>query len=219
MALSASLQPCTAPAALRRGPWVRLRPAAGTPLAAAPRRERRLATALPPSAQQQQEEQQRERQQQAAGGSDPAPSSSSSSSKPLLAAAAGVAAAAAFTVVGSPVAGAQLALELHAEPANALSLPTWMVHVSSVVEWIVAMGLIWRYGEVSGNPRWKGLSWGMLPCLGSAMCACTWHFFYNSPELQFLVALQAFLTVVGNCTCWWAAYRIYQWSEQESGTA
>lgn len=42
----------------------------------------------------------------------------------------------------------------------------------------------WRYGEVSGNPRWKGLSWGMLPCLGSAMCACTWHFFYNSPDLQ-----------------------------------
>lgn len=24
----------------------------------------------------------------------------------------------------------------------------------------------------------------MLPCLGSAMCACTWHFFYNSPDLQ-----------------------------------
>ncbi len=45
----------------------------------------------------------------------------------------------------------------------------------------------WRYGEVSGNPRWKGLSWGMLPCLGSAMCACTWHFFYNSPELQVLL--------------------------------
>lgn len=22
-----------------------------------------------------------------------------------------------------------------------------------------------------------------LPSLGSAMCACTWHFFYNAPEL------------------------------------
>ncbi|KAI7843916.1 hypothetical protein COHA_002458 [Chlorella ohadii] len=218
MALSASLQPCSAPAALLRGPWVRLRPAAATRLAAAPRRQRQQA--LPPTAQQQQQEQQQQdpQQQASANGSD-SPDMPSSSSRPLLVAAAGVAAAAAFTVVGSPVAGAQLALELHAEPANALSLPTWMVHVSSVVEWIVAMGLIWRYGEVSGNPRWKGLSWGMLPCLGSAMCACTWHFFYNSPELQFLVALQAALTVVGNCTCWWAAYRIYQWAEQEGGTA
>jgi hypothetical protein len=42
----------------------------------------------------------------------------------------------------------------------------------------------WRYGEVSGNPRWKGMAWGMVPCLGSAMCACTWHFFYNSPDLK-----------------------------------
>ena len=40
---------------------------------------------------------------------------------------------------------------------------------------------------MSGNPRWKGMAWGMVPCLGSAMCACTWHFFYNSPDLQVCV--------------------------------
>lgn len=145
MALSAAMATCSAPAASLRGPWVRLRPAAGTRLpAAAARRQQRQAAALPPTAQQQ-PEQQEERQQQAPDGSSgPAdtPSSSSSGSQPLLAAAAGLAAAAAFTVVGSPVAGAQLALEMHAEPANALSLPTWMVHVSSVVEWVVAMGLM-----------------------------------------------------------------------------
>lgn len=28
------------------------------------------------------------------------------------------------------------------------------------------------------------MAWGMLPCLGSAMCACTWHLFYNSEDLQ-----------------------------------
>ncbi|KAK3429086.1 hypothetical protein EUGRSUZ_E00492, partial [Eucalyptus grandis] len=49
-----------------------------------------------------------------------------------------------------------------AEPANALSLPTWVVHVSSVVEWITAMALVWQYGEVSGYESWKGLSWGMV---------------------------------------------------------
>ena len=38
----------------------------------------------------------------------------------------------------------------------------------------------------------------------------TRHFFYNSPDLDFLVALQAALTVAGNCTCWLAAYRIYR---------
>lgn len=110
-----------------------------------------------------------------------------------------------------------MALEIRMEPANALSLPTWAVHTSSVLEWVTAMGLMWRYGEVSGNTRWKGMAWGMLPCLGSAMCACTWHLFYNSPDLEFLVALQAALTVVGNFTCWLAAYQIYAAAQQEQG--
>ena len=35
--------------------------------------------------------------------------------------------------------------------------------------------------------------------------------------LQFLVALQAALTVVGNFTCWLAAYRIYAAAQQEQG--
>jgi len=40
---------------------------------------------------------------------------------------------------------------LAAEPYNALSLPTWVVHVSSVTEWSLAMRLIWVYADVSGN--------------------------------------------------------------------
>ncbi|KAM4085794.1 hypothetical protein ACJW30_10G054300 [Castanea mollissima] len=48
------------------------------------------------------------------------------------------------------------------EPTNALSLPTWAIHVSSVVEWITAMALVWQYGEQSGYESWKGLSWGMI---------------------------------------------------------
>ena len=34
------------------------------------------------------------------------------------------------------------ALELRMEPSNALSLPTWAVHTSSVLEWVAAMGLM-----------------------------------------------------------------------------
>jgi|AntAceMinimDraft_11_1070367.scaffolds.fasta_scaffold383599_1 hypothetical protein len=37
------------------------------------------------------------------------------------------------------------------EPYNALSLPTWAVHVSSVTEWALAMRLIWAYADVSGT--------------------------------------------------------------------
>nr|GMD97673.1 ycf49-like protein [Ipomoea batatas] len=103
-----------------------------------------------------------------------------------------------------------------AEPANALSLPTWTIHVSSVVEWVIAMALVWQYGEKSGYESWKGLSWGMVPLLGGAFCACTWHFFYNSESLEVLVALQAALTVIGNATMCIAAFRIYKSSQESS---
>ncbi|KAF5182636.1 Ycf49-like protein [Thalictrum thalictroides] len=99
------------------------------------------------------------------------------------------------------------------EPENALSLPTWAIHVSSVVEWIIAMALVWQYGEKSGYEAWKGLSWGMVPLLGGAFCACTWHFFYNSESLSVLVALQGALTVIGNFTMCIAAFRIYKASQ------
>lgn len=39
----------------------------------------------------------------------------------------------------------------------------------------------------------------------------------SPPHLKFLVALQAALTVLGNLTCWAAAYRIYQWGQEEGG--
>jgi Protein of unknown function (DUF2499) len=90
---------------------------------------------------------------------------------------------------------------------HVLSIPTWIIHISSVIEWIAAIWLIWTYSEASRNPAWRALSWAMLPALVSAMCACTWHFFDNLPTLEWLVTLQAAMTVVGNITLclagWW----------------
>merc|ERR1740123_1020208 len=94
------------------------------------------------------------------------------------------------------------------EPANALSLPTWVIHVASLLEWLVAMGLVWRLGAVSGNPKWRGLTWAMIPSHSSGVCACVYHFFYNAEALQFVVLLQAALTLLGNCTLAFAAWRL-----------
>ena len=94
------------------------------------------------------------------------------------------------------------------EPPNALSLPTWVIHLSSLLEWLVAMGLVWRIGTVSGNPKWKGLTWAMIPSHSSGVCACVYHFFYNAESLQFIVLLQAALTLLGNTTLAFAAWRL-----------
>ena len=95
-------------------------------------------------------------------------------------------------------------------PMHVLSIPTWIIHVSSVIEWIAAIWLIWEYGLLTENRAWWGLSFAMLPALISAMCACTWHFFDNSPSLEWLVTLQASMTVLGNFTLLIAAYFIWR---------
>lgn len=82
-----------------------------------------------------------------------------------------------------------------------------MVHVSSVIEWSVAIALVCRYAEKDGYGHWRALAWGMVPALVSAMGACTWHFFDNANDLEWLVTLQALTTVIGNITlclaAWW----------------
>lgn len=104
---------------------------------------------------------------------------------------------------------------------HALSIPTWIIHVSSVIEWIVAIWLIWTYGEIKRDRTWWGLSFAMLPALVSAMCACTWHFFDNPASLEWLVTLQASMTVLGNitlCAAAWWIWRSAQKPERKNTT-
>ena len=53
---------------------------------------------------------------------------------------------AAYLLQGAPA----MALTIHQEPDNALSFPTWVIHISSVLEWGIAMALVWKYAEVTG---------------------------------------------------------------------
>lgn len=93
---------------------------------------------------------------------------------------------------------------------HALSIPTWIIHISSVIEWVAAIWFISSYGNTTHNRAWYGLSFAMLPALVSAMCACTWHYFDNDPNLEWLVTLQASMTLLGNFTllaaAWWIFY-------------
>lgn len=94
----------------------------------------------------------------------------------------------------------------HAEPANALSVPCWLIHTTSLIEWLAAMTYVWKWADVSGNPRWRGLVWAMIPLHSSGLCAVTYHVLYNS--VYALLPLQAALTAVGNTCCAYAAWRV-----------
>jgi Protein of unknown function (DUF2499) len=93
---------------------------------------------------------------------------------------------------------------------HSLSLPTWIIHISSVIEWTLAIWLIWQYDKQNCDRGWRNLAWAMFPALVSAMCACTWHFFDNADSLEWLVTVQAALTLIGNTTLAIAAYFIWK---------
>jgi hypothetical protein len=93
---------------------------------------------------------------------------------------------------------------------HSLSLPTWVIHISSVIEWTLAIWLIWQYDKQNPDRGWRNLARAMFPALVSAMCACTWHFFDNADSLEWLVTVQAALTLIGNTTLAIAAYFIWK---------
>jgi hypothetical protein len=54
---------------------------------------------------------------------------------------------------------------------HALSLPTWWIHITSVLEWALAMLAIQRWGRLQAEPAWNWLALAMLPALVSALAA------------------------------------------------
>jgi hypothetical protein len=57
----------------------------------------------------------------------------------------------------------------------------------------------------------------MLPALGSAMAACTWHLFDNPDQLRGLVVFQAGLTALGNACLALASWNLLR--QQRRGDA
>jgi len=91
---------------------------------------------------------------------------------------------------------------------HALSLATWWIHITSVLEWVLAIAAVEVFGRRRGEPAWRWLALAMLPALVSAMAACTWHLFDNSQALRGLVVLQAGFTVAGNVAVAAAAFHL-----------
>jgi hypothetical protein len=100
---------------------------------------------------------------------------------------------------------------------HALSLGTWWIHITSVIEWIVAIAAVQAYGIRRGEGGWRWLALAMLPALGSAMAACTWHLFDNPEELRGLVVFQAGLTTLGNATLALAAWNLLRQQRRLDG--
>ena len=91
-----------------------------------------------------------------------------------------------------------------------LSFVTWVIHLSSVLEWIVAIFVI---NHISSYKKYKSFFWlglAMIPNLIGAMCAITWHIYDNTIQLYGLVTLQGIFTTLGNSTLAIASIYLYK---------
>ena len=94
-----------------------------------------------------------------------------------------------------------------------LSFATWLIHISSVIEWIFTILVIYKISRYKKYNLFFWLSFAMVPNLIGAMCAITWHIYDNQDSLYGLVSLQGIFTFIGNSTLALAAIVIFRGKE------
>ncbi len=92
---------------------------------------------------------------------------------------------------------------------HTLSIGTWLIHITSVIEWSVIIITIKKISTYKKYNSFIWLAFAMIPNLISGMAAITWHIFDSSNDLLGLVYLQALLTLIGNISLALSAYIIY----------
>ena len=94
-----------------------------------------------------------------------------------------------------------------------LSFGTWLIHISSVIEWIFTILVINKISKYKNYNLFFWLSLAMIPNLIGAMCAITWHIYDNQENLYGLVSLQGIFTFIGNSTLALAVIKIFRGKE------
>ena len=91
-----------------------------------------------------------------------------------------------------------------------LSFPTWLIHISSIIEWIFAIFVINKISHFKKHNAYFWLCIAMIPNLIGGMCAITWHIYDNQNSLYGLVTLQGLFTFIGNSTLAMASFTIFK---------
>ena len=91
-----------------------------------------------------------------------------------------------------------------------LSFATWLIHISSVIEWIFTIFVIYKISTYKKYNLFFWLSLAMVPNLIGAMCAITCHIYDNQDALYGLVTLQGIFTFIGNSTLALASFIIFK---------
>ncbi len=78
-----------------------------------------------------------------------------------------------------------------------LSIPTWIIHISSVIEWGMAMLLFYVVGRRINNVWLRWMPLAMTPYMLSGVCAIIYHI--SADEWANFNSAQSYLTFAGSC--------------------
>ncbi len=78
-----------------------------------------------------------------------------------------------------------------------LSIPTWIIHFGSVIEWMSAMTLFYFVGRRLHNVWLQRMPLAMIPYLLSGFCALIYHMSYDT--WNWINEWQSYLTFLGSC--------------------
>nr|YP_009550405.1 hypothetical protein Ycf49 [Characiopsis acuta]QAA11360.1 hypothetical protein Ycf49 [Characiopsis acuta] len=88
-----------------------------------------------------------------------------------------------------------------------LSFQTWYIHCLSVIDWLIFIEVLWKYGyQIKSKTLVYSCSVLILFFL-SAVCILTWHYFLNFSIIKWLIAFQSLLTLLGNFSLIFATWR------------
>ncbi|MDW8436936.1 MAG: DUF2499 domain-containing protein [Chloroherpetonaceae bacterium] len=87
-----------------------------------------------------------------------------------------------------------------------LSVPTWIVHISSMLEWGLAALLLYRYGSLIGREDVKKFALLMLPHWAGGWCVIAFHL--TNDEVEFWLDASKTVNLVGSVCLLYGALRL-----------
>ena len=99
-----------------------------------------------------------------------------------------------------------------------LSIPTWLIHFGSVLEWGAAMLLFYVVGRKLNNVWLRRMPLAMVPYMLSGLCAIIYHM--SADEWEGFNTAQSYLTLTGSsCFALWAFLLLRSLTTAKSGSA
>jgi hypothetical protein len=85
-----------------------------------------------------------------------------------------------------------------------LSIPTWVIHLSSMIEWGIAAVLIFRYGKKIGRPEVSRFGLSLLPHWAGGWCVILFH--VTNDTVSFWIESSKVLSLVGSASLFWGVW-------------